>query len=94
MAPVLPRFQAGCAFEVPVAEVPRQTCAPVAFAAATTEMGAELHALGAPLATPVFEITGDGECRAYTSPDGRVLHALGPPLGPDAFVRGVRYGER
>jgi hypothetical protein len=91
--PVLSRFQPGCTLELQIAEVPRHTCAPVTFATATTELGSELHAIGAPLAAPVFELA-DAQCRPYAARADHVLHALGPALGPDAFARGVRYGER
>ncbi len=84
-------FYAGCTLERSVAELPAGH--DVKFAMALTEAGTELYAIGAALSEPVFgyEI---GECRPYTPRSGETLHALGPALRPDAFARGVRYGER
>ncbi|MGE0549145.1 MAG: hypothetical protein AB7O24_18665 [Kofleriaceae bacterium] len=91
--PVVTRFRPGCGLAIALAEVPRGACSEIAFAAASTELGTELRAIGAPLATPVFDLIG-GQCRPYTAPSDRVLHTLGPTLGLEAFARGVRYGER
>lgn len=92
--PALTRFKSGCTLETQIAELPRRTCAPApAFAAAGTEEGTELRAIGGPLTTPVFTLA-QGFCSPYTPSDDYVAHSLGPPLGPDAFARGVRYGER
>ena len=93
MAPLLWRFQRGCLLDMLVAEVPRVSCAPVVIAARPTEEGSELHLIGAPVTAPVFDAS-TGICRAYTAPAGHTLNAVGPALGADAFVRGVRYGER
>ena len=85
------RYHAACTLERGVAEV-----APgddVRFATAPTELGTELYAIGAAVSEPVFDVV-DGQCRLYTPRTNATVHALGPALRPDAFARGVRYGER
>lgn len=95
IAPVITRFKAGCTIETQFVELPRVSCAPApAFAALGTDEGSEMHAVGGDLTAPVFTFLPGGFCGPYTTPSDYTAHALGPALGPDAFARGVRYGER
>ncbi|CAN5892595.1 hypothetical protein BH11MYX3_BH11MYX3_19610 [soil metagenome] len=92
--PVVRLFTEGCALEIPVAEVPEQTCEPITFAVGLTEeIKPELRAIGDRASSALFT-GGPGACTPYVAPAGTVPHLLGPALPEDTFVGGHVAGER
>ncbi|MBL9017208.1 MAG: hypothetical protein JNL83_23675 [Myxococcales bacterium] len=96
VVPAITLFAAGCRHEVRIAEVPERSCsAPPAFATYTPPevIGPDLHAIGATLTTPLYDVRTGG-CVPYVAPMGVTPHVLGPTLPPDTFVGGHPAGER
>ena len=80
-----------CATQLRVAEVPHQTCEPLAYA--TSNRPFQIRALGAPVAAALFQLDGSG-CHPYAPAPGNELRELGPPLDPATFVGAIYYSER
>ena len=94
--PAIVLYAAGCQHPVRIAEVPAQSCTSAAAFATYTPpevIGPELHAIGAPLTTPLYDARTGG-CVPYVAPAGFTPHALGPVLPPETFVGGHAAGER
>lgn len=84
-------FTDACTTAVRVAELPRRTCEPIAFA--TTNRPFQLHDLTDPPPGPLSRRDADA-CRPYTAPADTELRGLGPPLDLTTFVGGIYFGER
>jgi hypothetical protein len=93
VAPARTLFAPGCAIALPVAELPRPTCEPIAFATSSDEDGFEIRALGDRPSGALFQVVG-GACLPYPVPDETSLRTLGPPIDPAAFVGAIYFGAR
>lgn len=86
-------YEPGCVIPIAVTEVAAPTCSPVVFARSfALDAGVTWHAIGEPIRTTLH--VNDGSCSPYTPRAGTALHGVGPALPDDAFLRGLKYGER
>lgn len=86
-------FAQGCGVPVPIAEVARPACEPIAFATAFPDGGFEIRALGDRPPGALFQQVS-GQCLPYTAPAEVSIHALGPPIDPAAFPGAILFGAR
>jgi hypothetical protein len=93
VAPARTLFAPGCAVEIQVAELPRRTCEPIAFAAGLAAGELEIRAIGErPPEAPFQRVSG--LCLPYPSSAETQLRALGPPIDPAAFPGALSFGAR
>jgi hypothetical protein len=93
LAPAITLFTYPCVVPVPVVELANRLCDRPAFAAAGSDGGLEIYAIGAPVSQPLYHWDAVG-CSAYLVAPGSVLHTLGPAIDPTAFPGAVYFGER
>jgi len=86
-------FTAGCAVPVAVTDLPRRLCERPAFAAANSEVGLEVRAIGDPIANPLFVRSG-GQCLPFSAGSDNEVRTVGPPLDPTTFEGAIEFGER
>jgi hypothetical protein len=90
-------YAPGCGIAISVAELPRRTCEPVAFATAPAGVDFEIRAIGDRAPDALFRLE-NGQCLpnpgSGSSPSETSLRTLGPPIDPSAFVGAVYYGAR
>lgn len=86
-------FTPTCVIGAPVAELEQATCERPAFALAADELGLTIHAIGDPVAAPMYHWSAN-QCTVYAPAPGATLHTLGPAIDPTAFAGAVYFGER
>lgn len=94
LASIVRVFLPGCTVERRLAEVPLETCEPVAFAMHDTGETLELHALGDLFDQTAYTLGPFGACMPYTPTPGTSLHVVGPLLPDDTFIGAVPFGAR
>jgi hypothetical protein len=94
LAPIVRLFQPGCTVERRLAEVPRISCEPFAFAMHDNGETLELHAIGDPFDGAAFTLAPSGACVAYAASAGTMLFDVGPLLPDETFIGAVPFGAR